>query len=79
MSIHRLSLLVGCATLLASSVGCESLHWPHALQPHRLWRLNRHPETSRNTYYSIHDDIPALNDPLRENAEPAVAPMPRTE
>ncbi len=72
MSFHRLSLLVGCATLLVGSVGCESLHWPHELQPHRLWRLNRHPDTNRNTYYSIHDNIPALSDPIPDNAEPDV-------
>ena len=68
MFIHRLSLLVGCVTLLAGSVGCESLHWPHELQPHRLWRLNRHPNTNRETYYSIHDNIPALVDPMQHNA-----------
>ena len=69
MSFHRLSLLAICVTLLAGSVGCEWLHWPHELQAHRLRRLNRHPETNRETYYSIHDPIPALMNPVPDESE----------
>ena len=32
----------------------------HNLQPHRLWRLNRHPAPRRDVYYSVSDPIPAL-------------------
>lgn len=32
----------------------------HNLQPHRLWRLNRHPAPRRDIYYSVSDPIPTL-------------------
>ena len=35
----------------------------HNLQPHRLWRMNRHPAPRRDVYYSVSDPIPALPSP----------------
>jgi hypothetical protein len=49
--------LSGCTTF-SDSVGKT---W-HNLQPHRLWRLNRHPAPRRDVYYSVSDPIPGLTD-----------------
>ena len=42
--------------LLGTSVGCEL--WPHDLQPHRLWRLNRQTAMSSDAYFSVGDPLP---------------------
>jgi hypothetical protein len=49
--------LCGC-TAFNESVGNT---W-HNLQPHRLWRMNRHPKPRRDVYYSVSDPIPGLTD-----------------
>lgn len=48
----------------------------HNLQPHRLWRLNRHPAPRRDVYYSVSDPIPASLTPLKvdETVEPVKTP-----
>jgi|GEM_PF-852048 len=60
-------LLVALLVSLAIS-GCSTFNDKtktvlHDLQPHRLWRLNRHPAPRRDVYYSISDPIPALSSP----------------
>lgn len=61
---QRIPLLFVAFMLMAAGAGCESLalKWPHELQPHRLWRLNRQPDTQRNVYYSVPDTIPERTD-----------------
>jgi hypothetical protein len=56
--------LSGCATI-NDSVGNA---W-HNLQPHRLWRMNRHPAPRRDVYYSVSDPIPGLTDETLHEAE----------
>lgn len=65
-SIHSLALYALFVTLTVS--GCSTFNDKaksvlHNLQPHRLWRLNRHPAPRRDVYYSVSDPIPALPSP----------------
>lgn len=57
---QRILSLLAAFLLMTLATGCESmsLKWPHELQPHRLWRLNRQPDPQRNAYYSVPDKIP---------------------
>ncbi len=60
----RIQSLTAALLLMTAATGCESLtpKWPHELQAHRLWRLNRQSDTQRNVYYSVPDNIPELSE-----------------
>jgi hypothetical protein len=51
----RAILFAICGVVAIS--GCS---WLHDLQPHRLWRLNRQSPPSGNSWYSVSDPIPEL-------------------
>jgi|GEM_PF-2325871 len=56
MQCMRRALLAGVALCLVSgTVGCSL--FPHQLQPHQLWKLNRGPAHSQDPFLSVHDDF----------------------
>lgn len=75
------SPLLLSAALLCAAVGCQSMpDMPtlsdlpkpptpgevlHNLQPHRLAHLNRSRAPSRNTFFSVPDDVPTRDAPDR--------------
>jgi ABC-type uncharacterized transport system auxiliary subunit len=66
MTSVRVLILACCAACLS---GCNFLH---ELQPHRLWRLNRHPAPSSASYYSVSDPVPDLDEHVHVRTTRAV-------
>lgn len=67
MKFRALLVVPVLATLCLS--GCTTFNESvsntfHNLRPHRLWRMNRHPEPRRDVYYSVSDPIPGLTDAI---------------
>tara|TARA_R110002111_G_scaffold67_2_gene607 strand:+ start:30367 stop:30576 length:210 start_codon:yes stop_codon:yes gene_type:complete len=61
LSKALLIVIIPCISLIAS--GCDLL--PHALQPDQWKKLNRGPAPRQDTYFSVPDYIPELDQKAR--------------